>query len=285
MLGIVIIAIFVGAVAPALGGLACSLFKGMSIKTESSMLSFAAGVMLSIVCFDLIPEAFLPDNAEEPISMWFVILSIFIGYSIIHLLNKFLEKKFHQKHCTCHGYPHTHDDEDEHILEEEIEHKKQHLNKNKCYQLLMAGIVMAIAISIHNFPEGIVIGASYVGNNGLLFAGSGFIIAVMVALHNIPAGVAISAPLISGGMNKIKAVLITALTGISTVIGTVIGYSLGMVSDASLSVLLGLASGTILNVIFCELLPEAIIMWRSKVTAWFVFIGMLVGIVLINAGA
>ena len=68
MLGIVIIAILVGAVAPALGGLVCSVFKGMSIKTESSMLSFAAGVMLSIVCFDLIPEAFLPDDIDKPIS-------------------------------------------------------------------------------------------------------------------------------------------------------------------------------------------------------------------------
>ena len=56
-----------------------------------------------------------------------------------------------------------------------------------------------------------------------IFSGSGFIMAIVIGLHNVPEGMAVSVPLISGGMSKTKAVLLTALSGLPTVLGAVLG--------------------------------------------------------------
>ena len=141
---------------------------------------------------------------------------------------------------------------------------------------------MAGAIALHNMPEGMVIGATYAGNGGQIIGGSGFIIAAVIGLHNIPEGMSVSVPLISGGMNKWKAVAISALSGVPTVIGAMIGYSLGLLSPLWLCLSLSFAGGAMLYVVFGELLPEAFLMWKSKAPAMFVLIGTLVGVVLVK---
>lgn len=92
---------------------------------------------------------------------------------------------------------------------------------------------------------------------------------------------AVSVPLVSGGMKKWKALLVTACSGIPTVIGAVLGYALGLINPFVLSVCLSLASGAMLYVVFGELLPESILMWRSKIPALFLLIGLLVGFALV----
>ena len=139
------------------------------------------------------------------------------------------------------------------------------------------------AISIHNLPEGMVIGASYAGTDVMktLFSGSGFILAIIIGLHNVPEGMAVSVPLISGGMSKPKAVFLTALSGLPTVFGALIGFALGGINDLTLVLSLGFASGAMLYVVFGELLPESILMWRSKLPAFAIFAGIMVGFLLV----
>ena len=102
-----------------------------------------------------------------------------------------------------------------------------------------------------------------------------------VTLHNIPEGMAVAVPLISGGMSRAKAVLLTAVTGAPTVIGALLGFWVGMLSPLALSLSLSFASGAMLYVVLGELLPEGILMWRSKMPATAALVGILVGLLLI----
>jgi len=104
---------------------------------------------------------------------------------------------------------------------------------------------------------------------------------VLIGLHNIPEGMAVSVPLISGGMNRGKAVLITALSGLPTVIGALLGYWLGEIGALGLTLSLGFASGAMLYVVFGEILPQAILMYHSKLPAFAAIFGMLVGLFII----
>ena len=129
-----------------------------------------------------------------------------------------------------------------------------------------------------------VIGAAYVGADvNALWSGSGFLIALVIGLHNIPEGMAVGVPLIAGGMKRSKAILTTALSGLPTVLGAVIGYMLGSLSPVWHILSLSFASGAMLYVVFGELLPESILMWRSKLPSVAVLVGMLCGIVVIFA--
>ena len=140
---------------------------------------------------------------------------------------------------------------------------------------------MASAIALHNVPEGMTIGASYASNNGVM-GSAALILAILIGLHNIPEGMAVSVPLISGGMSKSKAVLVTALSGAPTIIGALLGYLLGDIGSLGLALSLGFASGAMLYVVFGEILPQAILMYRSKLPAFSTIMGMLLGLFIIH---
>mgnify|MGYP003331811927 CR=1 FL=1 len=141
---------------------------------------------------------------------------------------------------------------------------------------------MAAAIALHNLPEGMVIGASYAKDFSAVTRGSGFLIAVIIGLHNIPEGMAVAVPLVAGGMKKGRAAIVTALSGAPTIIGAMIGYSLGLLSPTWLCLSLSFASGAMAYVVLGELLPEAFLMWKSKAPGAAGMVGILLGIVLVT---
>lgn len=281
LLMIIIITTIAGAVGTGIGGLIGVILGRDSSKMVSLLLSFAGGVMLAVVCFDLIPEAITPDNAEASTPLYLVVGGVIVGYLVIYLLNHVIDK--HTNKEVDHideNHPKTADDLNELI---HIDHYDVHRKKNdNRYQLFIAGIVMALAIALHNVPEGMIIGASYAKDNTSILVGDGFIIAIVIGLHNIPEGMAVSVPLVVGGTSKSKAVLITALSGLPTTIGAIIGYSVGMISPLSLSLSLSFASGAMLYVVLGELLPESILMCKSKLPALFTLIGLLLGLILVQ---
>ena len=141
---------------------------------------------------------------------------------------------------------------------------------------------MVCAIALHNVPEGMTIGASYASNGGVM-GSSALVLAVLIGLHNIPEGMAVSVPLISGGMNKTKAVLVTALSGVPTIVGAMLGFLIGEIGAMGLALSLGFASGAMLYVVFGEILPQAILMYHSKLPAFSAIVGILVGLFIIYA--
>ena len=106
-------------------------------------------------------------------------------------------------------------------------------------------------------------------------------LAILIGLHNVPEGMAVSVPLISGGMPKWKAVLITACSGIPTILGALLGYALGEIGPMGLTLSLGFASGAMLYVVFGEILPQSILMYHSKLPAFSAIAGILVGMLIV----
>ena len=252
----------------------------------SLLLAFAGGIMCGVVSFDMIPGAMLPEGAAEETDVFFVIFGVMLGYAVIWLLNYWIDKKTnHEIEHIDADHPKTADGLDELI---HADHYARHERESEDggpanpYQLFVAGVVMACAIALHNMPEGMVIGASYAGNTAAgVFSGTGMVMAVIIGLHNIPEGMAVAVPLISGGQKRWKAILITALSGAPTIIGALLGYCLGTLSPMWLALSLSFAAGAMYYVVFGELMPEAILMWRSKLPALATVIGILVGLMII----
>ncbi len=262
-----------GVVGTGLGGLIGALLQKESNRTVSLLLSFAGGVMLSVVCFDLVTEAI-----ETNVGVLTVIGAIAAGVVVIFGLNYLIDMRTNPE------VPHIDENHSKpaDVLDELIhsDHYQHHASKDNKLALFVAGIVMASAIALHNVPEGMTIGASYASNDGVM-GSAALILAILIGLHNIPEGMAVSVPLIGGGTNKVKAVLITALSGVPTMVGALLGYLLGDIGALGLALSLGFASGAMLYVVFGEILPQAILMYRSKLPAFAAIFGILVGLFII----
>ena len=257
-----------------IGGLIGALLQKDSKRMVSLLLSFASGVMLSVVCFDLVVEAI-----ETQSGIGVVVGAIALGVAITYLLNYLIDRNTNPEvpHIDK-NHPKTADDLDELI---HSDHLGQHYaRKDGALGLFVAGVVMACAIALHNVPEGMTIGASYASNDGVM-GSAALILAILIGLHNIPEGMAVSVPLISGGMKKWKAVLITAATGIPTMVGALLGYALGEIGPMGLTLSLGFASGAMLYVVFGEILPQSFLMCHSKLPAFSAIVGILVGLLII----
>jgi ZIP family zinc transporter len=283
---VIVITAIAGVGGTGFGGVVALFLKRDSSRVVSLLLSFAGGIMIGVVCFDMIQNSICPKNALLPTNIFLVIFFILVGYIVIWLLNIWIDKETNHEiaHIDAH-HPKTADDLDELI---HSDHYVRHEQYSECggpasmSQLILAGIVMASAIALHNVPEGMVIGAAYAGHsNAGIFSGSGIIMACIIGLHNIPEGMAVAVPLISGGTEKSKALVITALSGAPTILGAILGYCLGTMSSLWLSFSLGFAAGAMFYVVFGELLPEAILMWRSKLPSLATVLGILVGLLLI----
>ena len=240
-----------------LGGLACALLlKKSSENMTCWMLSFAAGVMVSIVCFGLVPEA---------IGLTNVIVSVFglvLGIVIIMILNRIVDKvtPTKEENLKIHSTP------------EELFHESNILQDNS--KMLRSGILILAAISLHNIPEGIAIGAG--GSHDFRL---GALLAIMIALHNIPEGMAIAAPLLAGGINRWKVVFLTALSGAPTFLGGVVGILIGNISDFAIAMSLSAAGGAMLYVVFGEIMPQSTIMTKNRTASIVSLFGVIVGLI------
>ncbi len=262
-----------------LGGAVSCLFRKDSSKTVSLLLSFAAGVMTAVVCFDLLTEAL--HAGASALNVWLVVCGIIAGFAVIALLNAWIDRRTNREVAHIdENHPRTADS-----LEEltHANHLQEHMEERQPRSgLFLAGLVMAAAIALHNVPEGMVIGASFAKTADELLANrGGLIMAAVIGLHNVPEGMAVAVPLISGGLSKGRSVGVTALSGAPTILGAVLGFLIGTISPAALIVSLSFASGAMLYVVFGELLPESILMWKSKLPAAAVLLGLLTGLIII----
>lgn len=278
VLWIIVVTFISGVLGTGLGGLVGSIAKRDSSRIVSLFLSFAGGVMLSIVCFDLVSEALSPDGEVELSFLFLTIVGLLLGYAVVYILNQIIDERTnHEVKHIDENHPATADDLNELI---HSDHYNHHRESGNWHEMFIAGIIMACAIALHNLPEGMVIGVSYTGAANVMDR-AGLVMAIVIGLHNIPEGMAVSVPLISGGMPKWRAVLVTAASGAPTIIGALIGYALGGLGSVALCLALSFAAGAMIYVVFGELIPEAILMWRSKAPALAILVGMIVGLIVI----
>lgn len=250
----------------ALGGVLAAAVHSPTDRTMSLLLRFTSGIILSLVCFDLVADA-MEDSRLLSVLCWLV-----IGYLCTYLLNCWIDKRAHHSHG---GSQHHHHHEEVHL---------GHDNGEMCacghHTLHTAGLVLAAAVALHNMPVGMAIGATFAGSAQGGWHG-GVLAALIIGLHNIPEGMSIAAPLLTGGARPAGAIGVAAVSGLPTILGALLGYSVGAMNGALLGVAMSFAAGAMLYVVFGELLPEAENLWQHKLSGGATMLGMLLGMALI----
>ncbi len=209
-----VLGLFFGTFGTTIGGIIGIKLKRNSNKFLSFILSFASGLMMAIICFDLIPEAL---NISNIIS---VILGILIGIITMIFCDLIVQKKFNTK---------------------EIKIKKGKMKENN---LLKTGIIVSIGLAIHNFPEGLAIGSGFEASLKL-----GLGLAIAICLHDIPEGISMAVPMKNGGMKKSKVLYYVVLSGITTGIGAFFGALIGTISEQIIAICLSFAAGAMLYIV------------------------------------
>ena len=240
------------------GGLISAIIlKHSTEKMACWMLSFAAGIMTSVVCFGLVREAI--ELSDIIVSVIGLILGIIAIMALNRIVDRYTVEKAPLKSL--------------HFTHEELYHEGSIINDKG--RMLRSGFIMLIAIGLHNFPEGLAIGAG--GSHTIRL---GILLSIIIAVHNIPEGMAIATPLLSGGVNKGKVVFLTALSGAPTLLGGIMGTLLGSISDFAVALALSMAGGAMLYVVFGEIIPQSIIMLKDRSASVVILFGMIIGLVL-----
>lgn len=235
--------------ATGVGALPALFFKDISKNLFNGMLGAAAGVMLAATAFSLLVPGIDYGNQLWPGNgLWVVSLGMVIGALFLHYAD--------------HQLPHIHFDS---IADSQI-------NSLKKVWLFI------IAITIHNFPEGMSVGVSF-GSGDIK---NGIVLATAIALQNIPEGLAVALPLVALGYNKWKAVGIATLTGLVEPVGGLLGITMVTIFSSVLPIAMGFAAGAMLFVISEEIIPETHSDGRSRLATFALMFGFIIMMVLDN---
>ncbi len=227
-------AMFSGVIGTGLGGLLGLVFKNTNNRIFAFILEFSAGLMLSVVCFSLIPDALKLSN----------IFIIFTGLFIGIIFAAFVQEKVHID-----------------------------ISNRKDTSYLTTGLLLAIALSAHNLPEGLAIGTGFDVSRSL-----GISLLLVILVHDVPEGIAVSLPLKKGGVSTLKAALVTAMTGLPMGIGAFIGAYLGYISDDIIALSLCIAGGTMLYISVGDIIPQSKKLYGGRFAAFGNCLGFLIGI-------
>ena len=177
-----ILGLIFGMIGTTIGGIFGAFLNIHTNKFISFILEVAAGLMTAVICFNLIPESM------EYSGITGTIIGVIIGVLVMIVCNEFVNKK---------------------LIRKDSLNENGKLNQNS--NLLKAGIIIGIGLAIHNFPEGLAIGTGFDISNEL-----GLSLAIAICIHDFPEGIAMAVPLKQGGYSKLKVIVYTAVSGIST---------------------------------------------------------------------
>lgn len=217
-----------------------SIISVMYKKTNQSLLSvalgFSAGVMIYISFVEILPEAnaSMHEYFQNDVGNWITLAAFFGGMLLVTLIDKLVpsEENPHEIH------------EVEDINDEAAKTKKLH----------RLGILSAIAIAIHNFPEGIATFMSAYNDIEL-----GLPIAIAVAIHNIPEGIAVAVPIYFATQSRRKAFRLSFLSGLSEPVGAILAYLILMpfLNELVMGIVFASVAGIMIFISLDELLPTA----------------------------
>ena len=210
--------------------------KKTSHKFLSGALGFSAGVMIYVSMIEIFVKArdSLSAVYGDTKGYWVTTVAFFVGIAVIGIIDKLVPEAEN---------PHElHDVDDLNVSGE----------SNKA--LLRMGLFSALAIAIHNFPEGL---ATFTG--ALHDPTMGISIAVAIAIHNIPEGIAVSVPIYYATGDRKKAFTLSFLSGLSEPVGALIGFFLlrTFINDAMFGVVFASVAGIMVYISLDELLPTA----------------------------
>lgn len=133
----------------------------------------------------------------------------------------------------------------------------------------------AVGLMIHNFPEGIIMGAGFLTSGTL-----GIKMSLIIGIHDIPEGIAVVAPLMAANVNSYKILFYAFVTAFPTVIGGWIGVLAGNISAQLIGMCLSVASGIMIYVVFAQMIPEALYLWHGKSITCSILLGGILGLVI-----
>lgn len=215
-----------------IGSLIALLAKRTNTNFLCASLGFSAGVMIYISFMEMLPTAKveLISVYDEKIGTLYLILAFFAGIALINLIDFAIPKSFN---------PHE-------IQGVEDMDKKSSLKRT--------GLIVALSIAIHNFPEGIATFTSALGSLDVAIP-----ITIAIALHNIPEGIAVAVPIYHSTGSRKKAFWFSFLSGLAEPFGALIAYLFLMQfwTPQLNGIILALVSGIMVFISLDELLPSA----------------------------
>ena len=228
-------------------------------KTNKGFLSIALGFSAGVMIYVSMVEIFVKardalENAFGPTKgYWWTTIAFFAGILLIGLIDR-LVPSFENPHEA-----------------RAVEDMDEEQGKKKA--LLRMGLFSALAIAIHNFPEGL---ATFTG--ALSDPTLGISIAVAIAIHNIPEGIAVSVPIYYATGSKKKAFFYSFLSGLSEPVGALVGYGLfyKYFNDATFGLLFAGVAGIMVFISLDELLPTAQKYGEHHLAIYGLIVGMAV---------
>lgn len=221
-----------------IGGALSLCTKRTNTKLLSVALGFSAGVMIYVSFVEIIPEAreCFSEELGENMAYWASYLAFFGGIFIVAVIDKLLPS-FENPH-------------EIHKIEE-IEDRKLAKKYRKLFKM---GILTALVIGLHNFPEGIATFFSAMKDLKL-----GIFVALAIAIHNIPEGIAVSIPIYFATGSRKKAFLYSLLSGLAEPVGAVIGYFIlsSIFNGIAFGVIFASVAGIMVFISLDQLLPTA----------------------------
>jgi ZIP family zinc transporter len=236
-----------------IGGVIAFHKKAASKKFLAFALGLSAGVMIYVSFIEIFPKAFASLSLiyTTKQAYLFTTLGFFSGVFLIAIIDRLV--------------PHA-----------ENPHEQDELNvyeHKEAQTLLRMGLFSALAIAIHNFPEGL---ATFIG--ALESPAIGISIAVAIAIHNIPEGIAVSIPIYHATKSKRKAFLYTFLSGLAEPIGAIIGFFLlqAFLSESLFGLVFSMVAGIMVYISLDELLPTAEKHGEHHIAIYGLIIGMII---------
>ncbi|MBN2458119.1 zinc transporter ZupT [Candidatus Woesearchaeota archaeon] len=247
--------------------------KRTNTKFLSLALGFSAGVMIYVSFVEIFPDAneCLNSVYGARLGTWITVIAFFSGMAVIALIDKLVPS-----YENPHEIKRIEEMRDVKSMKADKAIKKEpeaHTLASKYRNLLRCGTCAAVAIAVHNFPEGIATFTSAVKDPSL-----GIAIAIAVAIHNIPEGISISIPIFYATGNRKKAFIWSFLSGLSEPLGAVLGYFIlvSFFNDLMFGVVFAAVAGIMVFISLDQLMPTAREYGEHHLSIYGLVCGMMV---------
>lgn len=241
--------------ATGIGSLIALLAKKTNTTFLSVSLGFSAGVMIYVSMIEIFPKAkaALAGYLGSPaLASFYTVLAFFAGMGVIAIIDKLVPE-----------YENPH----------EIKSVEAMTPEKRDKSLMRMGVMSAVAIAIHNFPEGI---ATFTAALKDPYLGIG--ITVAIAIHNIPEGIAVSVPIYYATGSRKKAFWYSLLSGLAEPVGALLAYLILMpyLNDFVFGLIFASVAGIMVFISFDELLPTSEKYGKHHLSIYGLIAGMAV---------
>ncbi len=267
----VVIALLMSLIAGLATGIgACAAFfaKSTNKKFLCGALGFSSGVMLYVAMIEIFGNAVssATEYSGEAVGGWIVIGSFFGGIILIAAIENLIPSI--ETQCKKRG-----DDGDRIAGSELINGAAGDSVSAERSRLMRMGVVTALALAIHNFPEGLATFVSALNDPELAVP-----VVVAISIHNIPEGIAVSVPMYQATGSRVKAFIFSFLSGLAEPVGALLGWLILMpfMNELVFGIIFAVVAGIMVYIAIAELLPSAREYGSGGLTTFGVVIGMAV---------